>query len=100
MKAGWKTEGAEVCSELERSGVEHLVLLSQDLHQLCVDLLCLVRYLHVAVMHQDEVLVFVAGGGRHLGATTPSVCLAAPRMQTNALKWTLLFRGPHYRSQL
>lgn len=66
MTAGWKTKRADVCSEPDRSGAAHLVLLCEDLHQLCVNLLCFVRHLHVAVMHQDEVLVFVAGGGRHL----------------------------------
>lgn len=44
----------------------HLVLLSENLRQLRVNLLRFVRHLYVAVMHQDEVLVLVAGGGRHL----------------------------------
>lgn len=56
----------ELRSVLSWTGEAHLVLLSEDLHQLGVNLLCFVRHLHVAVMHQDEVLVLVAGGGRHL----------------------------------
>lgn len=56
----------ELRCSLNWTGAAHLVLLREDLHQLCVNLLRFVRHLHVAVMHQDEVLVFVAGGGRHL----------------------------------
>ncbi len=46
----------------------YLVLLFEDLGQLCVNLLCFLRDLHVAVMNQDEVVVFVTRGRRHLQA--------------------------------
>lgn len=44
----------------------YLILLLQYLDQVCVNLLCFLRQLHVAVMNQDEVLVLVTRGRRHL----------------------------------
>lgn len=40
----------------------YLILLLQYLDQVCVNLLCFLRQLHVAVMNQDEVLVLVTRG--------------------------------------
>lgn len=98
----------ELRCSLNWTGAAHLVLLREDLHQLCVNLLRFVRHLHVAVMHQDEVLVFVAGGGRHLrtqdrqsaprvdsgsrSVIVPRGEICYVRMLTNALNRTLLFR--------
>lgn len=44
----------------------YLVLLFEDIGQLCVNLLCFVWVLNVTVVNQDEVLVFITRGRRHL----------------------------------
>lgn len=52
----------------------YLILLFEDLGQLSVNLLCLLRELHITVMNQDEVLVFVTRGRRHLQAQHREGC--------------------------
>ena len=51
------------------------MLFLEDLEELCVDLLCLLRELHITVVHEDEVLILVTRGRRHLEHTAYALVL-------------------------
>lgn len=90
MKAGWKTERVEVCSELDRRGAPRTALRGSSSAVCKPPVLCPTSARRCDAPGWSPRLR--RRGGTAPAATTPSVCLTAPRMQTNALNWTLLFR--------
>lgn len=76
----------------------YLVLLFEDVGQLCVNLLCFFWDLHFAVMNQDEVIVFVTRGRRHLQVQHREGQLQLPSSSHHPETACIFDEKKHYQS--